>query len=81
MTIRDSAYMLLFYVVIKATVKIESLKKIIFSLLLKAFKIKSTLRFNLNHCFYYNIYAVILITICKPDLTISGSLHHPFSSI
>jgi hypothetical protein len=23
--------------------------------------------FNLNHCFYYNIYVVILITTCKPD--------------
>ena len=48
------------YAIVKATVKIESLK--ISFYLLKAFKSKSTLRFNLNRCFYYNIHAIILIT-------------------
>jgi hypothetical protein len=60
------------YVVVKATVKIESFKIFlfffIFSLILKAFKGKSILRFNLNRCFYYNIYTVILITTYKLDL-------------
>jgi hypothetical protein len=56
------------YIVVKAIVEIESLKKhFLFSLLLKAFKSKSILRFNLNRCFYYNINTVILITTCKPD--------------
>jgi hypothetical protein len=56
------------YIVVKVTVEIESLKNhFLFSLLLKAFKSKSILRFNLNRYFYYNIHIVILITACKPD--------------
>jgi hypothetical protein len=53
------------YVVIKATLRLNF--KVI--LLLKAFnrinKIKRDFEiFNLNHCFYYNIHAVILIVVC-----------------
>jgi hypothetical protein len=60
------------YAVVKVTIKIESLKIFfIFFLILKAFKSKSTLRFNLNHCFYYNIHVIILITVCKPDPVIN----------
>ena len=52
------------YVVVKATVKIDFLLKT-FN---KREKIKRYFkRFNLNHCFYYSIHAVILIIACKPD--------------
>ena len=46
------------HVILKVMVKIEYFKiSFIFSFLLKAFKIKSILRFNFNRCFYYNIHA------------------------
>ena len=45
----------------------------IISLPFKAFKSKSTLRLNLNCCFYYNMHTVILITTCKPDPVLKTS--------
>jgi hypothetical protein len=59
------------YAVIKATVAIESFK---IYFLLKAFKNKSILRFNLNHYFYYNIQLRFKFNLLVQILNILNSI-------